>query len=304
MNFDFERVTGDLYTNDAKAYEMLEPEQQLVPFVFNSPHSGRCYPIDFLRASRLDPIEIRMSEDFVVDALFAGAVNHGAPMLMANFARAYLDVNREPYELDPKMFAGKLPIFVNTKSLRVAGGLGTVPRIVSERNDIYREKLEVDEVLERIDALYKPYHDKLRDLLAQTFRKFGYCILMDCHSMPSALDRNQRDQRPDFVIGDRYGSSADNVIVEIATSLLREMGFNVAVNKPYAGGFITQHYGRPRENMHALQIEINRRLYMDEQTMCISEGFDEFRLQMDEFIRQMVLLSHSQMDTQFSLAAE
>ena len=291
-------------TTEMSAFELLRPMQQLHGFVFNSPHSGRCYPTSFLDASHLDMIAIRKSEDFLVEQLFDGVVEEGVPLLQANYARAFIDVNREPYELDPKMFSGKLPAFANTRSLRVAGGLGTVARIVSERREIYNSKLDIDEVLGRINNIYKPYHDALRDLLRETHMKFGFAILVDCHSMPSARDHNNLDRRGDIIIGDRFGSSAATEIVGQATQILRDMGYQVAVNKPYAGGFITQHYGRPDGGLHALQIEINRGLYMNENTLQPSDNFENLRDDLLDFSKRLVRIGGIELEGQFSLAAE
>lgn len=285
-------------------FELLLPERQTVPIVFSSPHSGRYYPRSFVSSSKLDAHSIRQSEDFIVDKLFQSAVENGAPLLCANYARAFVDVNREAYELDPKMFSGKLPVFANINSLRVAGGLGTVARIVSERRDIYHDKLDVDEVLGRITNIYKPYHEALRELLANTYSGFGYGVLVDCHSMPSAKDHNRADQRPDFIIGDRYGTSAASEIVNISVQILRDMGYLVAVNKPYAGGYITQYYGRPKEGIHAMQIEVNRGLYMDESAMVINDGFDQLSVDLEEFVAQLVLVCGLELEGRFPLAAE
>ncbi len=275
-----------------------------MPFVFSSPHSGRVYPQSFLNSSALDALSIRKSEDFLIDELFEHVVANGAALLSANFARAFLDVNREAYELDPKMFAGKLPTFANTNSLRVAGGLGTIARIVAENKEIYRGKLDVEEVLTRIDVLYHPYHRTLRDLLAQTYSKFGYAILVDCHSMPGARNNHSREGRADFIIGDRYGSSAAKGLVDLAVRVLREMGYRVEINKPYAGGYITQYYGRPRENVHALQVEINRSLYMDEELMIVDDGFHQLKDNLGEFVRRLVLAGPQELDYEYPLAAE
>ena len=285
-------------------FELLRPQQQRVPFVFNSPHSGRHYPQSFIDASLLDAHTIRQSEDFLVDELFASVLDIGIPILCANYARAFLDVNREAYELDPKMFTGKLPDFANTGSIRVAGGLGTVAHIVAEKQEIYRGKLDVDEALERIECLYKPYHSALEDLMEKTRMGFGYGVLIDCHSMPSSGSEYFRRNRPDFVIGDRYGTSADSEIVHLATQILRDLGYKVAVNKPYAGGFITQHYGRPKDGFHALQIEINRGIYMDEKTLSRGRGFDTIYKDMAEFTERLVLVSEGRAQERYSSAAE
>ena len=257
------------------ACEIHLPEEQTVPFVFNSPHSGRYYPGDFLAATCLDRQEIRRSEDLLVDRLFAPVVQLGAPLMSAVYPRAYLDVNREPYELDPKMFAGRLPSFANIRSLRVAGGLGTIPRVVSDTANIYRGPLPVEEALGRIERIYRPYHDTLRRLLAQTHVAFGLAVLVDCHSMPSNIrGSGQMRLRPDFVLGDRFGASCMPELTDRAASILHQLGYTVCRNKPYAGGFITEHYGRPARGLHALQIEINRGLYMDEHRLEPHDGFD------------------------------
>jgi len=286
------------------SYTLLQPQLQTVPLVYNSPHSGRYYPQSFIDSSVLDSHSLRQSEDFAVDQLFASVVDCGAPILCANYARAYLDVNREAYELDPKMFLQRLPDFANTRSLRVAGGLGTVARIVSETQHIYRGKLDVDEVIGRIDSLYKPYHQALRNLLDSTHSDFGCVVLVDCHSMPSARDHNRRNLRPDFVIGDRYGTSAASELVHWAKQILVDMGYDVAVNKPYAGGYITEHYGRPNDGFHTLQIEINRSLYMDEGAMCINDGFDDMCRDLEEFVRRLMAVCDLLAEAQYPLAAE
>ena len=253
-------------------FEVVAPGTQRLPMVFNSPHSGRSYPAAFLAASRLDERAIRRSEDSFVDDLFRPAVDLGAPLLHANFPRAWLDVNREPYELDPKMFDGSLPAYANIRSVRVAGGLGTIARIVAESEEIYARPLPVDEGLQRIDAVYKPYHRTLRELIVETHRSFGIAVLLDCHSMPSTVRGGHGRLRPDIVLGDRYGTSCAAELTELAAQYLARLGYSVARNKPYAGGFITEHYGQPGRGFHAMQIEINRCLYMDERTFQKTAG--------------------------------
>jgi N-formylglutamate amidohydrolase len=255
------------------ACEIHLPQQQTVPFVYNSPHSGRYYPHDFLTSTFLDKHEIRRSEDLLVDRLFMPVVRFGAPLMSAVYPRAYLDVNREPYELDPKMFAGRLPAYANVRSLRVAGGLGTIPRVVSDAANIYKGPLPVEEGLARIERIYRPYHDTLRRLLAQTHVAFGMAILIDCHSMPSNIRGGPARVRPDFVLGDRFGASCMPELTDCAAATLQRLGYTVCRNKPYAGGFITEHYGRPSRGLHALQLEINRGLYMDEYRLEPHQGF-------------------------------
>ena len=269
-------------------FEIHRPLQQTEPFVFNSPHSGRIYPDSFLNMSRLDRVSIRRSEDHFVDELFASVVQLGAPMLAAQFPRAWLDVNREPYELDPRMFDGPLPPFANIGSMRVAGGLGTIPRLVAENMDIYRGRLSVEEGLSRIERVYRPYHANLRRIIAQTHVQFGKAILIDCHSMPANVRVAGGSRRPDIIIGDRYGASAAHDLSRAAVSFLSGLGYHVVRNKPYAGGFITEHYGRPARGLHALQIEINRGLYVDEASLEKTAGFDLLKADLWEFAGQMM----------------
>lgn len=270
-------------------FETCEPDTQRLPFVFNSPHSGRVYPQSFLDQTRLDATAIRRSEDYYVDELFHFVTELGAPLLRAHFPRAFLDVNREPYELDPRMFEGHLPSYANIGSIRVAGGLGTVPRLVAENMDIYRARLPVAEALARIETIYKPYHACLRRLIARTHVRFGVSVLIDCHSMPGNIRVPGGGARPDIIVGDRYGTSASADFSRIAVSLLEQLGFNVLRNKPYAGGFITEHYGRPGRGLHAIQIELNRSLYVDEVTLRKKPQFQELGRMLRHFVEQFAL---------------
>jgi N-formylglutamate deformylase len=224
--------------------------------------------------SRLDLSTLRRSEDSFVNELIAGLVQRGHPIMHAHFPRCYVDVNREPYELDPRMFEGRLPSFANTRSMRVAGGLGTVARVVGDAQEIYDQRMSVTEALRRIDGLYKPYHRTLRRLFTRLHRDFGAAILVDCHSMPSSTGGRDERPRADLVIGDRYGTSCVAVIAEVVEQTLRDFGYAVSRNKPYAGGFITEHYGNPATGLHAIQLEINRALYMDERRYERSDSFD------------------------------
>ncbi len=280
------QIVKDFKTTDP--YDVLSPDHQAFPFVFNSPHSGRSYPEAFVSASRLDRDMIRRSEDAYVDELFAGVVTEGAPLMRAHFPRAYLDLNREPYELDPKMFDGRLPAYANIRSIRVAGGLGTIARVVADSEEIYANRIGVDEALLRIETVYKPYHQVLRRLLARTHVTFGCAVLVDCHSMPSVLRAGDRRGKPDFILGDRYGTSCVPHLSELAGDLLRGMGYSVSRNKPYAGGFITEHYGRPSRGLHALQIEVNRALYMDEASYSRSVGFCALAKDLSIFCRDLM----------------
>lgn len=269
-------------------FSVARPGELKVPLVFNSPHSGRIYPSTFLAASRLDAHTLRRSEDAFVEELFGFVTDLGAPLLHAHFPRAYLDVNREPYELDPVLFRDGLPHYANTQSVRVVGGLGTIARIVSESDEIYREPLSVEAALERINRLYTPYHETLAGLLLEAKREFGLAVLIDCHSMPSSPVAEKGTGRPDFVLGDRFGTSCSGELTRLAASSLEALGYAVALNKPYAGGYITEHYGRPHKAQHVLQIEINRSLYMNETSFEKSAGFDRLRASLETMVRTLV----------------
>ncbi|HWL05035.1 MAG TPA: N-formylglutamate amidohydrolase [Xanthobacteraceae bacterium] len=272
-------------------FEILHTGDRPSMLVFNSPHSGRAYPQDFLAASRLGLSALRRSEDCFVDELMMGAVAQGHPLMRANFPRCYVDLNREPYELDPRMFEGRLPPFANTRSMRVAGGLGTIARVVGDAQEIYARRIPVEQALHRIETLYKPYHRTLRGLIARAQQASGVAILVDCHSMPSTVGLRDERPRPDIVLGDRYGTSCAPAVVDILEETLRRSGYTVSRNKPYAGGFITEHYGNPGAGIHAVQIEINRALYMDEQNFTPTEAFAALSRDLDTMARHLNELS-------------
>jgi N-formylglutamate amidohydrolase len=251
----------------AAPFSILAPVEQTIPLVFASPHSGQEYPPEFVAASRLDPLMLRRSEDAFIDRIFAAAPQFGAPLLRAHFPRAYVDPNREPYELDPAMFVDRLPDCVNARSPRVAAGLGTIARVVANGEEVYRHKLRFSEALARLEANYFPYHRALQQLLDATHARFGCYLLIDCHSMPSIggpMDADPGLRRLDIVLGDCYGTSCGPKITALAEATLRGQGLTVRRNTPYAGGYTTRHYCRPAEGLHTLQIEVNRALYLDE----------------------------------------
>lgn len=234
-----------------------------VPLVFASPHSGRAYPASFVAAARLDRVALRRSEDGFVDELFGAAPHFGAPLLAATFPRVFCDVNREPWELDPGMFDEPLPPWVNTASPRVGAGLGTIARVVATGEPVYRRKLTFREAEGRIRRFWQPYHAALAALIAETRDEFGCCLLIDCHSMPT--HPAQAGNPPDFVLGDAHGTSCAPRATRLVEEALCDLGYRVRRNDPYAGGYVTRHYGRPREGVHALQIEVARPLYMNEE---------------------------------------
>ena len=273
-----------------KPVHVFEPESKLRPAIFASPHSGRCYPKDLLDASRLDPLELRRSEDSFVDEIFADAPRFGAPLLCALFPRVYIDPNREPYELDQRMFADRLPSFVNTRSPRVAGGLGTIARVVSSSMEIYRRQLTFAEARHRLQACYAPYHAELRRLIRRARQTFGAAILIDCHSMPSrefpsGLGADMSNI--DIVIGDRFGAACAPAISSLVERLLLDLGYRVSRNTPYAGGYTTIHYGRPSAGVHALQIEINRAIYMDENRIERAAGLAALKADMSRVVAEV-----------------
>ncbi|WP_425410929.1 N-formylglutamate amidohydrolase [Hyphococcus sp.] len=272
-----------------RAVNVLEPHDVASPLIFASPHSGRDYPGELLKNSRLDRHALRQSEDCYVDLLFDEAPRFGAPLLRALFPRAYVDVNRARDELDPRMFADDIPKKADTRSSRVIAGLGVIPRIVADGQDIYARKLYYIDAKRRLAACYEPYHEALRRLIDEARSRFGVAIVIDCHSMPSAGGAPFRPGEPriDFVLGDRFGSSCDPGIVEETELALRGFGYQVARNAPYAGGYVASSYGRPREGVHVLQIEINRALYLDERRIARSGGFDPLRRNMTALIEHL-----------------
>ena len=263
-------------------FTLSRPAQQSVPLVFASAHSGRDYPADFVAAARLNPLALRRSEDGFVDELFGEAPTCGAPLLAATFPRAFCDANREPWELDPAMFEERLPPWVNTGSARVGAGLGTIARIVASGETIYRGKLRFAEAERRVSLYWEPFHAALRDLVAATRRQFGTCLLVDCHSMPAASSTPH--PQADVVLGDAHGVACGGAVMRRAEQALTDMGYRVRRNDPYAGGYITRHYGRPREGVHALQVELCRPLYMDEARMARLPAFDRVRRDMTALV--------------------
>ncbi len=287
-------------------FDILGGADQRLALVLASPHSGDDYPPDFIAASRLAAHALRRSEDCFVDAIFARCCELGVPLLRARYARAYLDVNREPFELDPAMFDEPLPAFVNTGSPRVQVGLGTIARIVASGEEIYAGKLHFADALRRIEQLYRPYHRALHQLVETTRSRFGYYLLLDCHSMPSSSSPSERGgrSRVDFVLGDCHGTACDPEIVVAAHRFIVGKGYSVARNAPYAGGFTTCHYGRPQEGAHALQIEINRSLYMDERSFSPKPAMSELAADMQDLVAMLGKLAEELLPPVTARAAE
>ena len=253
--------------------------------LLTSPHSGAYYPQSFMDASRLDAHQIRLSEDMFVDALLARVPQHGIGVLSAHYPRAYVDLNRAPYELEQALFEDALPAHIDRHSVRAAAGLGTVPRLVAENIPIYAGKLRFSEAEARIKNVYQPFHAKLETELLNMQKSNGYAVLVDTHSMPSQATRlSAEGRRIDFVLGDRHGRSCDNRLSDWLEAELSKRGWLVARNKPYAGGYITDRYGRPADGMHAVQIEINRAIYMDEDNYAKHAGFERLQNELTELV--------------------
>ena len=272
------------------AFEIVRPARQSTPLVLASPHSGDRYPADFLKMAKLDRATLRLSEDCYVDELIAAGPNFGAPVLKALFPRVYVDANREAFELDPVMFEDRLPEAAITDSPRVAAGLGSIPRLAANDREIYGRKLPFAEAEQRIARYYRPYHQALSMLMQETRERFGGCLLIDCHSMPSVGGQGERDlgrARVDFVLGDCFGASCADAVTAAAETHLRKEGAHVRRNNPYSGGYVTQHYGRPVEGIHVLQIEINRSIYMDEQSLERLPQFQETKQRIERLLAML-----------------
>jgi N-formylglutamate amidohydrolase len=267
---------------DAPApFEIRRPPGPAAPLIFASPHSGRIYPSGMMAASRLDAASIRRSEDVWVDQLIAGAVGFGASMIAARLARVYLDVNREAWELDPGMFSDELPAYARARTARVAAGLGAIARIVAEGEEVYARKLTFAEAQARVEAVHHPYHAALRHLIEESLAAHGVAILVDWHSMPSAAALHAAGGACDMVLGDRFGGACAPAVSRLVERELTALGYNVARNAPYAGGYTTEHYGRPARAVHALQIEVNRALYVDEASLAPTSGFARLKADLE-----------------------
>jgi N-formylglutamate deformylase len=268
------------------AFLLLRPGRALSPVIFASAHSGRDYPAEFVAAARLDALALRRSEDSFVDELFGAAPELGAPLLAATFPRAYCDANREPWELDPGMFDTPLPPWVNSASPRVGAGLGTIARVVAGGEGIYRRKLPFAEAEWRVRHCWQPYHAALAVLIAETRDHFGHCLLVDCHSMPT--HPGQQGPPPDMVLGDAHGTTCAPRATRLVETTLAGFGYRIQRNDPYAGGYVTRHYGRPREGVHVLQLELARPLYMDEARIEPNLGMERLRADITRLIARLV----------------
>jgi N-formylglutamate amidohydrolase len=281
------------------AFEVLRPAPgaTLSPLVFASPHSGRHYPADMAPAPGLDRAALRRSEDAFVDDLLAPAPGYGCTVICARYARAYIDVNREAWELDQAMFNEALPVHARRRTARVAAGLGSIARVVAEGQEIYDRKLSFGEAARRVETVHAPYHAALGALLAEVRAAHGYAILVDWHSMPSAaVEADARLARaPEAVLGDRFGASCAPLLMRTMEAELGALGLETARNTPYAGGYTTEAYGRPREALHAIQVELNRSLYLDERTMTRSGGYARLAEALEKLFARLAATDWSQL---------
>ncbi len=282
-----------------RAYTLTMPDVRTTSVVFASPHSGRAYSRNFVRNSVLDEKTLRSSEDAFVDQLFGKAPKFGAPLLTADAPRAWLDVNRAADELDPALVEG---VKKSTHNPRVASGLGVVPRVVANGRPIYHGKISKAEAEQRIADVWRPWHDKISKLLADSRSLFGEAILVDCHSMPhEAIETiSSKGPKPEIVLGDRFGAAASPDIVDRIEAAFQRQGLNVARNAPFAGAYVTQQYGRPNRDQHVVQIEIDRALYMNEQAIRPNNNFANFQTMLAEVTAQIAEIGRQDM----AMAAE
>jgi N-formylglutamate amidohydrolase len=257
-------------------YRLVRPVIAVTPVICASPHSGRVYPPEMMAASQLDRRAIRRSEDAYVDELIGAAPDFGHTLIAAELARAFMDVNREPWELDPAMFEDELPAFAKARTARVAAGLGAIARIVCEGQEIYARKLTFAEAEARVRQVHQPYHATVAALIAEAKASHGVAVLIDWHSMPAAAS-TRAGESCDVVLGDRFGAACNAAVTGLVERELSAMGYRVARNAPYAGGYTTEHYGRPGRKVHALQIELSRALYFDETALQPTDGMPRLK---------------------------
>ncbi len=285
----------------AESYDLAVPLRRDTSVIFSSPHSGRSYSAAFLRQTQLDRNSIRSSEDAFVDLLIDRAPRFGAPLITASAPRAFIDLNRAVDELDPAVIEG---ISRGMHNPRVSSGLGVIPRVVANGRAIYSGKIALHEAQARIDNLWHPYHAALRSLITQSHQAFGEAILIDCHSMPhDAIEAHARpgQPKPEVVLGDRFGAASGRDVMDRVEAAFVNAGLRVVRNAPFAGAFITQAYGRPLQQQHVVQVEIDRALYLDEARVEPGPGFASFRALMDGVVDNLCQIGRA---ARVGLAAE
>ncbi len=283
---------------EGPAFEVRRPPELVTPLIFASPHAGRLYPRSLMAASRLDAHAIRRSEDAFVDELIAPGFEMGIAGVVCRTARVFVDVNRDPWELDPMMFDAPLPPYARSQTPRVAAGLGSIARLVSEGQEIYARKLDFAEAKARIEQAHKPYHAALGALIEEARARFGLAVLVDWHSMPSAAAAGEARRgrgRPEIVLGDRHGAACGRGLSVLMRRTLEASGYVVALNAPYAGGWTTQTYGRPENGVHALQVEMDRGLYLDEAALERSDGYPRLARDLERLFRTLLDASWSRL---------
>jgi len=275
------------------SFTINRPSQDSTPIVLASPHSGSIFPETFLQCVTLPANDIRQQlEDSFVDQLFDFAPELGCPLIKGEISRAYIDLNRAINDIDPTMFNVPLPADLCTRpspSLRVQQGLGLLPCTLNDGRQLYKNSLSIADLTSRIKHVYTPYHTALQELITSNVKAFGFCVLIDCHSMPSdCYETCGQKTVADFVLGTRYGKSCDPFFAQRLTAEINKVGFSVSQNNPFAGGFTTTHYGKPAENVHVVQLEINRQLYMDEVNLVLTDSFFALKTCLKDIIQQAI----------------
>lgn len=272
---------------EERSFDLRRPAEWLGGVIFASPHSGRCYPEWFLAESRLETRHLRSSEDAFVDRLIEPALDHGAVVLNSLVPRSLVDLNRSADEMDPLVVSGAMP---RVMSPRIMAGLGVIPRVVSQGRTILERPIDRTEAERRIDAYWRPYHLALAALIAEARARFGQAILIDMHSMPHDALNHLHGQRPDMVLGNRHGLSASARVSDAIIAAVEAEGWRIRRNSPFAGAYICSAYGRPGHNVHVVQLEIDRSLYMDEKTITPNDRFADVASRIGRVIRTLAVL--------------
>lgn len=286
---------------ETQAYRLRKPERMTTAVVFASPHSGSDYPPELLARSVLDPQRLRSSEDAFVDRFLETAPREGAALLTARLPRAWVDLNRDETELDPALIEG---LERGAAGPRVLAGLGVIPRVVSSNRAIYSGKLTRAEADARLATVWRPYHSTLAALLREVQARFGRAVLIDMHSMPSEAVSGAGPRPAEVVLGDRYGAAARPDTVAAVEAIFTRLGLRVARNAPFAGAYVTQHYGRPASGYEVIQVEISRGLYMDEAAIRPSAGYEDFRALMARAVAGIAAIGRDSAARRGPLAAE
>jgi N-formylglutamate amidohydrolase len=277
--------TLETHEEGKKTFILERPEHISTPLIFASPHSGRKYTHEFVSACAADPMDIRRIEDAYMDVLVRDVTQIGAPFLHALIGRACLDLNRAANELDKNLIDPPLQTIWPNRTPRVQAGLGCIPRIAHKGVSIYGRKLLPEDVEHRLETIYHPYHNALSDLVDNARREWGMTVLIDCHSMPEG--QYGGNPLPDFILGDRFGASCGGALTDKLEAILLSRGYTVHRNTPYAGGYTTNLHGRPEKQRHAIQIEINRNLYLDQTHVKLLDKADAFQKSLLDVFQDM-----------------